>query len=147
MNETEVGTLLLGSYGVYLAVSLMVTVWVGHTLHKHGRIFLVDAFGGNAPLADAVNHLLLVGFYLINVGYVVLALRFGEKPTTPPHAVEILSTKVGLVLFVLGAMHFFNLFVFSRMRKRGLLRHEPPPVLPTEYMDPMPTTAKAVAAT
>lgn len=129
-------------YAVYLGVSLVLTVWVGHTLHKHGRIFLVDAFGGNAPLADAVNHLLLVGFYLINVGYVTLALRLGEKPHDTPHAMEVLSTKVGMVLVVLGVMHFFNLFVFSRMRKRGLLRYEPPPVLPSEYLKPHTATTK-----
>jgi hypothetical protein len=129
-------------YAVYLGVSLMLTVWVGHTLHKHGRIFLVDAFGGNAALADAVNHLLLVGFYLMNVGYVTLALRLGAKPFSLAHGVEVLSTKIGMVLVVLGVMHFFNLFVFSRMRKRGLLRFEPPPVLPTEYLTPHTATTK-----
>ena len=140
--ETELTRLVVTHYGIYLVVSLLVTVWVGHTLHRHGRIFLVDAFGGNAPLADAVNHLLLVGFYLVNVGYVTLALRLGAKPFNVPNAVEILSTKVGMVLVVLGVMHFFNLFVFSRMRKRGLLRYEPPPVLPTEYLTPHTATTK-----
>lgn len=140
--ENELTRLVVTHYGIYLLLSLMLTVWVGHTLHKHGRIFLVDAFGGNAPLADAVNHLLLVGFYLINVGYVTLALRLGAKPVAVTEAVEILSTKVGMVLVVLGVMHFFNLFVFSRMRKRGLLRYEPPPVLPTEYLTPTVATTK-----
>lgn len=63
------------TYAVYLVVSIAMTVWVARTLHKNGRIFLVDSFGGNAPLADSVNHLLVVGFYLINIGYVSLALR------------------------------------------------------------------------
>jgi hypothetical protein len=31
---------------------------------------------------------------------------------------------------VLGAMHFFNLYVFSRMRKRALLHGAPPPLPP-----------------
>src|SRR6266851_693191 len=65
---------VIGCYISYLAISLAVTVWVAHTLHKNGRIFLVDAFHGNEALADSVNHLLVVGFYLINLGYVALAL-------------------------------------------------------------------------
>jgi len=67
-----------------------------------------------------VNHLLVVGFYLINIGYVTLALQYGAKPTDMASAIEVLSTKVGMVLLVLGFMHFFNLAVFSKMRKRGL---------------------------
>lgn len=139
----EGNQLIVTHYATYMILSVLLTVWVGHTLHKHGRIFLVDAFGGNGPLADAVNHLLLVGFYLINIGYVTLALRVGQKPVAVPEAMEILSTKVGMVLVVLGVMHFFNLFVFSRMRKKGLLRFEPPPVLPTEYLEPAAKAANA----
>src|SRR5215475_2477582 len=119
---------LVWTYLTYLLVSIALTVWVARTLHKNGRIFLVDSFLGNEPLADSVNHLLVVGFYLINIGYVTLALKYGAAAANPQEALETLSTKVGLVLLVLGGMHFFNLFVFSRMRKRAL--HRPPPIIP-----------------
>src|SRR5881396_2861005 len=118
------------TYVAYLLISVALTVWVARTLHKNGRIFLVDSFLGNEPLADSVNHLLVVGFYLINIGYVTLALKYGDKATDARTALEILSTKVGLVLVVLGVMHFFNLFIFSKMRRRATL-HRPPPI-PTE---------------
>src|SRR4030081_3672704 len=88
------------SYFTYLAVSLTVTVWVARTLHKRGRIFLVDAFHGNAELADSIHHLMLVGFYLINVGYVALALKSTENPTDLRQAIEVVSDKLGLVLLV-----------------------------------------------
>jgi Na+/melibiose symporter-like transporter len=123
------------NYAAYLIASVFVTVWVARTLHKNGRIFLVDSFLGNEKLADSVNHLLVVGFYLINIGYVTLALKYGERPVTLPEAIESFSTKIGLVLLVLGAMHFFNLFVFSRMRRRALLRQMPPPVHPSEIVE------------
>ena len=120
---------------MYLVVSVALTVWVGKTLHKNGRIFLVDSFLGNEQLADSVNHLLLVGFYLINIGYVSLALQYGDKPRNLQQAVEFLSVKIGLVLVVLGIMHFFNLYIFSKMRKRGLLHLEPAPVQPNAYVN------------
>ena len=124
----------LWAYIAYLATSVGLTVWVAHTLHKNGRIFLVDSFLGNEQLADSVNRLLVVGFYLINVGYMSMALKYGEKPGNAVEAVEFLSVKVGLVMLVLGAMHFLNLYVFARMRKRALLRHEAPPVAPAEII-------------
>jgi len=121
------------TYIAYLLISVALTIWVARTLHKNGRIFLVDSLLGNEPLADSVNHLLVVGFYLINIGFVTLALKYGDKATDARTALEILSTKVGLVLVVLGVMHFFNLFIFSKMRRRATL-HRPPPIPAEGYV-------------
>jgi hypothetical protein len=124
---------VVASYVFYLAISVALTVWVARTLHKNGRIFLVDVFHGNEPLADSVNHLLVVGFYLINLGYVSLALKLGYDVNNAQEGIEALSSKVGMVLVVLGGMHFFNLFIFSRMRRRASLVDAPPPVAPDAY--------------
>src|SRR6266481_4056747 len=121
------------TYLVYLAISIALTIWVARTLHKNGRVFLVDVFHGNETLADSVNHLLVVGFYLINFGYVSLALKLGYTVATTQEAIEALSVKVGMVLLVLGGMHFFNLYIFSRMRRRATLRNGPPPVYPDAF--------------
>lgn len=115
-------------YTAYFLVSLGMTIWVARTLHKNGRLFLVEAFSGNQQMADSVNHLLLVGFYLINLGFVLLFLRIGTKPTDIVEGVEYISTKLGIVILVLGGMHFLNMFNFSRMRKKALTPH--PPTLP-----------------
>ena len=117
-------------YGVYVVVSAALTVWVGQTLHRNGQLFLVEAFRGDARMADAVNHLLRVGFYLINFGFVALFLSLGREPDTLSGAIEYISVKIGIVLLVLGGMHFFNLFVFTRMRKRATWDQAPPPLPP-----------------
>jgi len=114
------------SYAAYLPLSVALTIWVARTLHRNGRIFLVDAFHGDEKRADSVNHLLVVGFYLINIGYVTLALKYGDKPDNLQSAIEFLSTKIGLVLVVLGVMHFFNMFNFDKMRQKALPRPVPP---------------------
>src|SRR6266571_1423566 len=121
------------AYLIYLAISIALTVWVARTLHKNGRVFLVDVFHGNETLADSVNHLLVVGFYLINFGYVSLALKLGYSIPSPREGIEALSVKVGMVLLVLGGMHFFNLLIFSRMRRRATMRSAPPPVYPDAF--------------
>ena len=116
-------------YIAYTIISIAMTAWVARTLYKNGRIFLVDAFGGNEKMADSVNHLLVVGFCLINLGFILLYLRFGTKPQTLVEGIEYIGTKLGVVLLVLGAMHFFNIFNFDRMRKKGLNHNPTPPVL------------------
>ena len=107
------------TYVLYLGISIALTVWVARTLSKNGRVFLVNSFESDERLADSVNHLLVVGFYLINMGYVTLALKLGVKPVSTQEAIEFLSTKVGLVLLVLGSMHFFNVFVIAKWGKRA----------------------------
>ena len=113
------------TYLSYLSISVALTIWVARTLHKNGRIFLVDVFHGNESLADSVNHLLVVGFYLINFGYVSLALKLGYDVMSVREGIEALSWKVGMVLVVLGGMHFFNLLIFSRIRRRPRFHDAP----------------------
>jgi hypothetical protein len=136
--DPEVSRLAVLMYLIYLTISVAVTVWVARTLSKNGLVFLADAFHGNRELANSVNHLLVVGFYLINVGFVALALQSDMKPATWRELLEILSWKQGMVLITLGAMHFINVAVFNKMRNRAILRNQPPPVQPRQFVTPPP---------
>ena len=124
------------AYLSYLVLSIGITVWVARTLHTNGRLFLVDAFHGQEALADSVNRLLVVGFYLINLGWMVGSLRTYQTLDTARLTLEFLSDKIGTVLFVLGVMHFFNLYLFNRFRRRALedFPIDQPPVRPTGTM-------------
>jgi hypothetical protein len=121
---------IVTTYLIYVALSLVITIWVARALFKNGLIFLIDVFGGNVELANSVNHLLVVGFYLINLGFVALALRIASPVPDARASIEALASKIGTVLLVLGAMHFFNLYVFSRLRRNARLVIAPPPVEP-----------------
>jgi len=118
------------TYALYLALAIPLTIWVARTLHKNGRVFLVECFHGDGELADSVNRLLVVGFYLINIGFVSLYLKLTREVEELRGIFEALSAKMGVVLLVLGAMHFFNLFVFTRLRRRGELERSGPPAVP-----------------
>jgi hypothetical protein len=131
----------LALYITYLLLSTGATVWVGRTLFRYGPPFLVDAFHGQEKLADAVNRLLLVGFYLINLGWMILSLRSTEAPVSPTQVIELAAEKIGVVLLVLGGMHFFNLHVLSRIRRRALVEREPPPIRPSTFLNPQPSEA------
>jgi Na+/melibiose symporter-like transporter len=111
-------TPLIVSQWTYVVVSAAVTIWVARSLHRSGRPFLVQSFHGDKRLASSINDLLVVGFYLLNFGYVALTLRYGAKPENPQAAIEFVATKIGLVLVILAALHFFNLVVFSQIGKR-----------------------------
>ncbi len=103
------------TYLGYIGLSLALTVWVGHTLHKNGRVFLLENYADKPLLADAINHMLLVGFYLINIGFVSYTMRIsGEGPYSWTEALEFLSVKIGFMAMVLGVMHFTLMFALQR---------------------------------
>jgi hypothetical protein len=136
-TEMEAGMYIEASYMVYLVISVAVTIWVARTLHKNGGVFLVDAFHGNVELAQSVNHLLVVGFYLINLGYVTQALTTERNVESLRQSIEMVSQKIGVILVVLGIMHFFNLYVFHRLRRRGQEQGGHPPVKPDMHIAPI----------
>lgn len=102
----------------YLAVSAAITVWVGRTLRKHGKVFASDGDETQSELLDSFSHLLEVGFYLVNFGAINITLKYGGQATDVQTAIELLSTKIGVILFVLGFVHLTMTAVFSNIRKQ-----------------------------
>lgn len=116
--------LIVALYFIYTAIAIGLTAWVAHVLFKNGKIFLVEIFNGQEALANSVNKLLLTGFYLINFGYTVFALKTSYGIESYREMIEVLSVKLGLIILVLGFMHFFNLLVFFRLRRRARINQE-----------------------
>ncbi|MFF0481533.1 hypothetical protein [Streptomyces sp. NPDC004435] len=127
------------AYIAYLLISVALTLWVGRTLSRNGRIFLSDVLHGDEKLADAVNHLLVVGFYLVNFGFVALYLSQDEAVLDARALFEALSVKLGVVLLVLGFMHLGNVYVLNKIRRRGVMeREQVPPVAPQGWTTTAP---------
>lgn len=110
--------MIILAYGLYLAIAIGMTIWVAHTLSTNGEVFLIQCFGHNAQLARSTNHLLVVGFYLVNIGFITLTLSNGSEPQTWPQMIRFLSGKVGLAVIVLGAMHFFNMHAIAKFGRK-----------------------------
>jgi hypothetical protein len=127
----------VASYAGYLPVATGVTIWVARTLSRNGKVFLADVFAGDEKLAEAVNQLLVVGFYLINLGFVMLWMKNSDVVNGTQGVFDALSLKLGLVLLILGVMHLGNVLVLSRIRRRGKLeRLQRPPVGPQGWTQP-----------
>lgn len=103
---------------LYLVISIALTVWVAHTLSTDGIVFLKECFGHDDTLARSTNHLLVVGFYLVNLGWILLTLRFGSPPETVAGTIRFLSTKIGVVVVALGFMHFFNMNAIAKYGRK-----------------------------
>ena len=106
------------AYALYLAITLGITIWVARTLSTNGIVFLEQCFGQDGELARSTNHLLVVGFYLVNIGFITMTLSYAGEPQTISGAVRFLAGKVGLAVIVLGGMHFFNMAMIARFGRK-----------------------------
>lgn len=120
MNATVV------TYLVYLALSVGLTVWTARTLTRNGDVFLLDVFRGEERLAEAMNRLLVVGFYLVNLGFVALNLQVGSPVWSTQDAIEALAPKLGGVALLLGIFHLANVVVLSQVRRHRMAPPRPP---------------------
>lgn len=120
---------LVPVYVFYAVTSVGLAVWLARTLFHNGAVFLDDVFVDNPALAAAVNRLLVVGFYMLNLGYAALLLEAESAPDAV-RAVEVLARKLGVLLVSLGVLHFLNMYVFYRIRRRATAAVLPPPVAP-----------------
>ncbi|MDT9592658.1 hypothetical protein RDV89_06250 [Nocardioides zeae] len=125
----------LTSHVVYLAVALPLTVWVARTLFDNGTTFLTEVLDQRATLAAAVNRLLVAGFYLVTIGFVLLFLRAGGRVDGVTDLVETLSVKLGVVMLVLGLVHFANVLAFNSVRRRRAPAASPAPAGPVAPTD------------
>ena len=126
--------LRLVDYVTYILVSAFLTVWVGNTLHRNGRPFLISVFKEDG-LADSVNRLLVVGFYLINFGAAAILINTGGTPGNVADMLKQTVTRVGVVLLILGFMHFNNLMILRAIRRRD---KPMPPINYNPYQQPAP---------
>jgi hypothetical protein len=116
-------------YVIYAIVAIAMTAVLARTLFRAGGVFLDDVFADKPNLAEAVNRLLVVGFYMLNLGYALYILR-AEQQSNAFDAVAFLVERLSILLITLGVIHFVNVFVFWRIRHRAELKSSPPPVAP-----------------
>lgn len=125
---------MLGTtYLLYITISLGLTFWVGRTLNKNGHVFLMENYQDKEALALAINNMLLVGFYMVNIGFICYTLKItGKGPNNTAQIIEFLSVKVGLIAILLGMVHFALMFAlqqYSKMQSRPRVQaqHKPAP--------------------
>jgi hypothetical protein len=123
---------------IYVVVAVGLTVWLARTLFHNGTAFLHDVFADKPELAEAVNRLLVTGFYMLNLGYALYILR-ASRGYDGFEAVQFLVNRLALLLVTLAGIHFVNVFVFWRIRARREQRHLPTPIAPQMLVPPAPT--------
>ena len=124
--KTETYTLL--AYAIYVIGVTGATLTVARMIFRHSKVFILKGNGGAEAPANATGSLLRTQFNLTAVAAMLLLLRFADtntslinttRPGSATELFEALSLKLGVMLLVIGALHFLTLRVINRVRTTG----------------------------
>jgi hypothetical protein len=111
----------LTTYITYLLISVFVTVIVGNKLHRDGGVWVASLFGDKS-FADRINNLLLMGYYLVNIGYIFYAFASWGDLQNWLDVMEALSKKIGSILLILAYLHYQNIILIHIFLTYNLLK-------------------------
>lgn len=112
------------SYIIYVMLSIYIIVWVGKMFHKNGRIFIVSLFNGQTETADTTNNILLVAYYLFNIGYAVIQFSYWQQISNTATMIYSITYKSGILILLLALLHYNNMFIiYILSRKKKISIH------------------------
>lgn len=106
------------AYSIFATITVYIIYWVGKAFHSNGRVFILQLFRQNEPMTDTTNNILLVTYYLFNIGYAILQLSFWESVTDAATLVSSIAAKMGLLIIILAITHYFNLTLIYLLSKK-----------------------------
>ncbi len=104
-------------YTLYLAVVIILVFWVGKRLHRDGEVWINHLFFAH-PMAIRLNNLLLLGYYLVNIGYSIFTLtnwNYAEFPLLEA------ARKIGVILLILSWLHYQNIIAIYFFHNNKIL--------------------------
>ena len=107
----------VGAYIIFLGLMIFIIVYVGRYFYSNGRVFIISLFHGNVSLADQVNKLLLIGYYLFNIGYSFIKLKQWQKISNLEMMFSSLASNTGVLIFLLALIHYLNMLVIYQLSK------------------------------
>jgi hypothetical protein len=107
------------AYIIYLFITYVITVRVGLLFYRNGRIFILSLLHNDEKLTDFINRILLIGYYLLNLGYVALMLAGWQTITSWLDMFTIIVSMTARIMLTLAIMHFSNMAVIYFISKNN----------------------------
>ena len=100
-------------YGVFTLIIVFIIVVVGKICYKNGNIFVASLIPDHLALCQQINKILLVGYYLVNIGYASMTLASGEHIISLARLVEVIAFKTAVIVCILSVLHYLNIFILT----------------------------------
>lgn len=106
------------SYGIYSLITIFIIYKVGRICHNNGRVFILQLFAGDSSQTDTTNNILLMAYYLFNIGYAVMQFSSWVTVHNMAELIASFATKSGILIIILAITHYFNIALILLLSKR-----------------------------
>jgi len=101
-------------YLIYLSITIFIILKVGKICYKNGNIYVAELIPNHADICQKINQVLLLGYYLLNIGYCAMTLISWQKITSSTQLVETICTKTAFIVFIISVLHYTNILILTK---------------------------------
>jgi len=101
-------------YVIYLLITTFIIIKVGKICYRNGNIYVAQLIPEHEDLCQKTNQVLLIGYYLLNLGYCAMTLISWDKIISYSQLIEIISTKTATIICIIAMLHYFNIFIITK---------------------------------
>ncbi|EJG01788.1 MULTISPECIES: hypothetical protein [Flavobacterium] len=101
-------------YLIYLGITTFIILKVGKICYKNGNIYVADLIPNHADICQKINHVLLLAYYLLNIGYCAMTLISWQKIISSTQVIETICTKTAVIIFIISILHYLNILIITK---------------------------------
>lgn len=102
------------AYGIYLCITVFIILKVGRICYKNGNVYVAALIPDHMDLCHKLNQVLLLGYYLLNIGYCAMTLISWQKIISSTQLIEMICTKTAVIIFIISLLHYFNIIIITK---------------------------------
>ncbi len=101
-------------YAIYILITTLININVVKICYKNGNVYVAQLIPEHEELCHKTNQILLIGYYLLNIGYCVMTLISREKILSINQLIEIISLKSAIIICSISILHYINIFILTK---------------------------------
>ena len=101
-------------YFIYLSITILIILKVGKKNKKNGNVYVAELLPNHADICQKINQVLLLAYYLLNIGYCAITLISWNKITTSTQLIETIGTKTAVIIFIISILHYLNIIIITK---------------------------------
>ena len=101
-------------YFIYLSITIFIILRVGKICYRNGNVYVAELIPNHVDICQKINQVLLLGYYLLNIGYCAMTLISWQKITSSTQLIETIGIKTSIIIFIISILHYFNIIILTK---------------------------------
>lgn len=101
-------------YLIYLIITSFIIIKVGKICYQNGNIFVLQLLPNHSDLCQKVNQILLLAYYLLNIGYCAITLISWNTILSTNQLIETIAVKSATIICTIALLHYINIFLLTK---------------------------------